>query len=111
VLAFALALWAGTPAASTARESSVTVLLLYAENRTLPAAATQDEALRTTLQAGLPSGVFFHTEYLDLAPLPAAAEAALGSPSYSARPPAIRSGSRMRGSSWRHTPTGWKSGI
>jgi signal transduction histidine kinase len=65
------------PAGVVARRHPVSVLLVYAETRTVPAHIARDEAFRATLHAGLPSGVFFYTEYLDATPLSASAEASL----------------------------------
>ena len=76
-LAMLTALSAAASAEAVVPERSVSVLLMYAENRLLPATVAQDEAFRATLQAGLPHGVFFHTEHLDPAPLPASMQAAL----------------------------------
>jgi signal transduction histidine kinase/ABC-type uncharacterized transport system substrate-binding protein len=72
-----LALSAAPLAGAAAPERPVSVLLVYAEQRTAPAVIAQDEALRAALQAGLPHGVFFHTEYLDATPLPASAQESL----------------------------------
>jgi signal transduction histidine kinase len=41
------------------------MLLLYAEDRLLPAFVAQDEALRNTVQSGWPGPVTFHTEHLE----------------------------------------------
>jgi signal transduction histidine kinase/ABC-type uncharacterized transport system substrate-binding protein len=64
-------------AGAVARRHPVSVLLVYAETRTVPAHIARDEAFRATLHAGLPGGVFFYTEYLDATPLSASAEASL----------------------------------
>jgi signal transduction histidine kinase len=65
------------PAGAVARRHPVSVLLVYAETRTVPAHIARDEAFRATLHAGLLGGVFFYTEYLDATPLSASAEASL----------------------------------
>jgi hypothetical protein len=75
--ALLIALSVAAPAGAALPERPVGVLLLYAQARILPAVIAQDEGLRTELQAGLPHGVFFHTEYLDATPLSASAPASL----------------------------------
>jgi signal transduction histidine kinase len=75
VLVLLLVVSAAAPA-TAAPERPVTVLLMYAESSG-PGFTAQDEALRTTLQAELPHGVFFHQEHLDPTPLPLSAQASL----------------------------------
>jgi hypothetical protein len=79
-LAMVMVLSAATVVGAAPPEHPVTVLLVYAETRTLPGVKAQDEALRTALQARLPHGIFFHTEYLDPTPASAPAQSALVDP-------------------------------
>ncbi|HVG78562.1 MAG TPA: ATP-binding protein [Patescibacteria group bacterium] len=54
-----------TPTGSGNGARPIRVLLLYAEDRLLPAFVAQDEALRNTVQSGWPGPVTFHTEHLE----------------------------------------------
>ncbi len=73
LLAAALILWisarAGGEAFATGRNQP-RVLVLYSDERLLPANIIADEAIRTTLAAGIPGGVEFHSEFLDSARFP-----------------------------------------
>jgi hypothetical protein len=76
-LAIGMAVSAAAAAERAAPERPVSVLLVYAEAKTLPGHQAQDEAFRKARQAGLPRGAFFHTEYLSATPASASAQLSL----------------------------------
>ena len=63
-----------TPTESGNSARPIRVLLLYAEDRLLPAFVAQDEALRNTVQSGWEGPVAFYTEYLEFLRRPGEAE-------------------------------------
>lgn len=73
LLLAALLLGSGVHAAEQApatKTAQPRVLVLYSDERLLPASIVVDEAIRTTLAAGVPGGVEFHSEFLDPARFP-----------------------------------------
>ena len=61
---------AGTNAAGQAPAPSQRVLVLYSDERLLPANIIMDEAIRATFAAGTKKRVEFYSEFLDLARFP-----------------------------------------
>jgi PAS domain-containing protein len=65
-----LMILAGTSAAGQAPESHQRVLVLYSDERLLPANIIMDEAIRAAFAAGTKNRVDFYSEFLDVARFP-----------------------------------------
>src|SRR5258708_13184397 len=62
---------AGTSAAGQAPAPGQRVLMLYSDERLLPANIIMDEAIRAAFPVGTKNRVEFYSEFLDVAPFPA----------------------------------------